>query len=171
MGRAASPARESGLFLGREMNIRAVSDVQLSARKRNRFVAQPNRSGKEKFIDGIVDGERVLIATSTEPREKGIEIEIRVALATAGVMCMKHHVDFRAAFGRGLGRGVADLICVVPPYGRFLAIEVKRPSTRGKLSKVQERWISVVRRFGGVAGVATSVDEAMALVEQARRLP
>jgi hypothetical protein len=126
------------------------------------------RAAKTELIDGIVAGERVKIAKVREPREKGIEIQIRVALAAAGILCWKHNVDFRAAFGRGLGRGVADLICVVPPYGRFLAIEVKRPSTRNRTTAEQRRWIAVVQQFGGVAGVATSVEEAMVLAECAR---
>lgn len=102
--------------------------------------------------------------------EKGIEIRIRVELAAAGVLVMKHNIDRRSPFGGGLGLGVSDLICVVPPYGRFLGIEVKRPTTRTHTSKKQKAWLAVVRRFGGVTGVATSVEEAMALVAEARGL-
>lgn len=118
----------------------------------------------------------------SEPLEKQIETAIRVALTTEGVMVMKHHVDNRgqrpcpvcghqdAARGArtGLGLGVADLVCVVPPTGRLLAIEVKRPSTRKRLRDDQERWLAVVRRFGGVTGVAASVSEAEVLLREAR---
>jgi hypothetical protein len=141
-------------------------------------VAQERHTGKKKprgkkrlFVDGIVNGERLLVAQRPKEREKGVEIRIRVALATAGVLCWKHKVDYRAPFGQGLGRGVADLICVVPPFGRFLAIEVKRPGARGRTTEDQDRWLAVVRRFGGVSGIATSVEEALGLVEEAKRLP
>lgn len=66
----------------------------------------------------------------------------------------------------GLCVGSSDLIGIVAPRGRFLAIEVK--SAKGVLSEEQEQWIAIVERFGGVAGPARSVDEAMALVERAR---
>jgi hypothetical protein len=122
-----------------------------------------------KFIDGIVGGERVLIAKPSVPREKGIEVQIRVALSAAGVLVMKHHVDNRGHHRTGLGLGVADLICVVPPYGRFLAIEVKRPVyTASDVRPDQTRWLAVVKRFGAVSGIATSVEEALALLESAR---
>ena len=178
MVRASLPARESGLFSGRKMNIRAVSDVQLSARKRNRFVAQPNRSSKEKFIDGVVNGERVLIAKDPAPSERGIQLQIVTALSAAGVRVLQHRIypchrcGQRPSPQTGLGAHAADLLCIVPPYGRACFIEVKRPKTRNaKRDALQREWARWIRKFGGVAGVATSVDEAMALVEQARRLP
>jgi hypothetical protein len=124
------------------------------------------------LVDGIIKGERVLIhKPAREMSEKAIEIQIRTALAAAHVFVQKHNIDRRSPFGSGLGIGVADLICVVPPYGRFLGIEVKRPSTRDHLSEDQQRFAATIRRFGGVCGVATSVDEAFELVEKARRLP
>lgn len=134
------------------------------------IVPQRRQRARGDLVDGIVNGERVIIATVRPPREKGIEVQIRVALASAGIMCMKHNIDRRSTFGTGLGVGVSDLICVVPPYGRFCAIEVKRPET-GRTSEEQVRWMAVVRRYGGVAGVATSVDEAFALIRIARSLP
>lgn len=134
-------------------------------------VAHRSRARKD-FIDGIVDGERVLIARPRPPREKSIEIQIRVALAAAGVMVMKHHVDQRSPFGRGLGIGVADLICIVPPHGRFLAVEVKRPGySASDVRDEQTRWLATARRFGAVAGIASSVEEALALLDEARGLP
>jgi hypothetical protein len=67
----------------------------------------------------------------------------------------------------GLCVGSSDLIGIVAPRGRLLSIEVK--SAKGTLTEEQEQWIAIVERFGGVAGPARSVDEAMELVERARR--
>ncbi len=126
-----------------------------------------------QFADGIVDGKRVLIAENPVESEKGLEIRIRVALAAAGVLIWKHTVEVCYACGTkptartGLGTGASDLICVVPPSGRFLGIEVKHP-TDGRTSQAQACWLAVVRRFGGITGVARSVEEAMALVAEAR---
>jgi hypothetical protein len=69
----------------------------------------------------------------------------------------------------GLAVGSSDLIGIVAPHGRLLSIEVK--SAKGIVSKEQEQWIAIVERFGGVAGPARSVDEAMELVERARTCP
>lgn len=120
---------------------------------------------------------RVRARKEQPPLEKAVEIQVRVALAAAGVMVMKHEVltchECGASPNRrqGLGIGVSDLVCVVPPHGRFLGIEMKRPGYKpSAVREAQTRWLGVVRRFGGVTGVASSVDEAMALVAQARRL-
>jgi hypothetical protein len=77
----------------------------------------------------------------------------------------------RIAFG--LFKGSGDLIgwksVVVTPdmVGRrvaiFLSIENKN-ETGGKISDDQERWIRVVRQFGGIAGVARSIDDARKIV-------
>lgn len=69
----------------------------------------------------------------------------------------------------GLAVGSADLIGIVLPFGRFLSIEVKSDS--GRMTQAQTDWIKIVRSFGGVAGVARNVEEALALVEEARALP
>ena len=64
----------------------------------------------------------------------------------------------------GLCPGSSDLIGWVAVAGvaRFLAIECK--SAKGRLTPEQANFLRVVRDSGGVAGVARSVDEALALV-------
>ncbi len=49
--------------------------------------------------------------------------------------------------------------------GRIIAIEVKRPSTRNTMTPEQQEYLDQVRRAGGLAGVATCVEEAFAIVE------
>ncbi len=101
-------------------------------------------------------------------REKPIQQAIRLALHEAGVLCWAHSIDNRNT-STGLGVGTADLICVVPPHGRICAIEVKVRASYSKTTETQERWLAQVRLHGGIAGVARDVDEAMALVELARK--
>ena len=62
----------------------------------------------------------------------------------------------------GLVKGAADLVGIIKPSGRFLAIEVK--TARGRLRPEQANFLRLVKAFGGVAGVARSVDEANAIV-------
>lgn len=58
----------------------------------------------------------------------------------------------------GLAVGSADLVGIVAPSGRFLAVEVKMPN--GRLTPEQEAWLATVRRFGGIAEVARSIEDA-----------
>jgi hypothetical protein len=100
--------------------------------------------------------------------EKSIETKIRTALHEAGVICWKHNVDNRQLH-TGLGVGVSDLICIVPPIGRFLAIEIKTYRPGSDTSEAQDRFLEQVRKFGGISGVARCVDDALALVAEARK--
>ena len=57
--------------------------------------------------------------------------------------------------------GVSDLIGWT--HGRFVAVEVKGP--RGRITDEQAAFIELVRRSGGLAGVARSVADARAVLE------
>lgn len=74
----------------------------------------------------------------------------------------------------GLCPGSSDLIGVTPVtiteemvgknIGVFTAIEVKTP--KGRVSAEQERFLAAVRRAGGIAGVARSVQDALSLLSE-----
>ncbi len=103
------------------------------------------------------------------PLESKIKAEVRAAVIAEGCLCWVHNVDNRF-LATGLGLGTSDLICVVPPRGRFLGIEIKRPGYEpSRVSDNQRAWLAVVRQFGGVTGIATNVREALALVHEARQ--
>lgn len=140
--------------------------------------SQRRKRAPAGFVDGVVNGERVLIATDPEPKEKGIQLQIVASLASNGVRVLQHRIFPCVRCGQkppkhaGLGEFAADVLCVVPPYGRTCFIEVKRPTNRNaKRDENQRQWAKWIRRYGGVAGVATCIEEAMALVAEARRLP
>lgn len=59
--------------------------------------------------------------------------------------------------------GCSDIIGQMKD-GRFLAIEVKREKG-GKASDAQLKFIYAVQKYGGVAGVAHSVDDALRILE------
>lgn len=113
----------------------------------------------------------------TRPLEHVVETEIRIALQKEGIQVWKHRIELcpycggRPKKGQGLGLGASDLVAIVPPMGRFLGIEVKRPGySPSDVRPEQRSWLSVPPKFGAVAGVASSIDEAMALLEGARRV-
>lgn len=132
------------------------------------------RQPRKGFLDGVVDGERVFVAVPVES-EKAIEIRTRVALATAGALVMKHTVEVchrcrqRPSQRTGLGLGATDLLCIVPPKGRALFIEMKHPGySPSDVRPDQHCFMNVVRRFGAISGIATSEEEALALLDLAR---
>lgn len=61
----------------------------------------------------------------------------------------------------GLCVGSSDLIGITAD-GRFLAVEVK--TSTGRATAEQRKFIDAVRLKGGIAGIARSVDEAIALL-------
>lgn len=54
-------------------------------------------------------------------------------------------------------RGVSDILGIY--NGQMLAIEVKKPG--GKLSEYQEQFIKTVNKNGGIAFMATSIDDVI----------
>lgn len=103
-------------------------------------------------------------------RESTIQKQIMVALSEAGCMVWRNNTGvLKNAAGIpikfGLCPGSSDLIGICP-QGRFLAVEVKTPT--GRVSEAQQRFIDAVRAAGGLAGVARSVEDALAIIDQPR---
>ena len=69
---------------------------------------------------------------------------------------------YRARTGKYNIKGVADILGITND-GKFIAIEVKRPG--GRASREQQHYLSRIKALGGIAGIATSVQDAKKLVE------
>lgn len=54
--------------------------------------------------------------------------------------------------------GMADLLGIQAPAGRLVSLEVK--SATGKPTEEQVAWAAMVKRFGGVAAIVRSVEDA-----------
>lgn len=54
-------------------------------------------------------------------------------------------------------RGISDIIGILPPAGRLLAVECKMPG--GRLTADQAAFLDGVRAMGGLSLVVRSVDE------------
>lgn len=100
--------------------------------------------------------------------EHEIQNRIRAALAPYAVI-------FRANVGRtktpdgryfstGLPVGFSDLFGVRKSDGRAVFIEVKTAS--GRVSKEQKQFLSMMRKYGAIAGVARSEEEAVKLITE-----
>lgn len=99
--------------------------------------------------------------------ERILQDRIRAAIAAlpdARVWRNNVGLDQKRGVKYGLGRGSPDLVGIVA--GRFVGLEVK--TATGRVRPEQTVWLDMIRRLGGVAGVARSVEDAMALVAEAR---
>jgi len=67
----------------------------------------------------------------------------------------------------GLAKGGADLVGILAPSGRWFALEVK--TLTGRAADEQRKFLALVRRMGGFACVARSVEEARAALARARQ--
>lgn len=103
-------------------------------------------------------------ATKKPPLEKTVVNKIRDALKDAGVkwIMKTHGSPYQQS-------GVPDLLCIAPRTGRLVGIEVKRPHGTWKVTELQQKQIELIREAGGVAGVATSVEEALLLLDEAMK--
>lgn len=97
---------------------------------------------------------------SNIPLERTIVAQIVAALKRAGVgWCIKTHG------GAFQGAGLPDILAIAPATGRLVGIEVKRHKL-GKLTELQKSQLARIEAAGGVAGVATSADEALSILQR-----
>ena len=64
----------------------------------------------------------------------------------------------------GLPKGFSDLCGVRKSDGRAVFIEVK--TKRGRASEKQKQFLSKMREYGAIAGIARSEEEAIKLIEE-----
>lgn len=119
------------------------------------------------------------MTTSPVARESDLERKIALALSRAGIPLWRNNVglawvgeflDLREGilrlrnprrFHAGLAIGSSDRIGI-GPGGRMVSLEIK--TDRGVSSDEQKAWLRMVTDRGGIAGVARSVEDAMAIV-------
>lgn len=109
--------------------------------------------------------------------ESVLQAEIRLALGRDPTLVlwrntvgMSTHTDPRTnrttSQRFGLAVGSADLVGILAPAGRFVALEVK--TATGRVRPEQAQWLALVRTRGGFAAVVRSVPDALAAIERAR---
>jgi hypothetical protein len=106
-------------------------------------------------------------------RERDVLREVLAYLARAGIPAWRTNSGvFRSAghVYQLAPAGTADVIGCLPPSGRMLAVEVKRPG--GKLRPSQAEWLDRMRAAGALCFVATSDREVCeALRAEGYRVP
>lgn len=70
-------------------------------------------------------------------------------------------------------RGISDIIGVISPTGRLIAIEVKTPETykiylkqNTRRATEQKAFLETVKKYGGVAGIATCIEDAQEIIKE-----
>ena len=101
-------------------------------------------------------------------KESDIMRACMLALSEAGCLIWRQNVGtLKNAAGIpirfGLCVGSSDLIGIAPD-GRFLAVEIK--TSKGRATSEQVNFIEAVRNRGGIAGIARSPADALALLAQ-----
>ena len=98
--------------------------------------------------------------------EHRIQNEIRLALAKSCVMFRVNVGAFRTADGRfitsGVPKGFPDLFGFRKSDGKAIFIEVKTP--KGRPSAEQKKFLETMRKFGVIAGVCRSKEDAINLI-------
>ena len=85
-----------------------------------------------------------------------VTAEIKFALEFIGLGGFKESF-FKHWSGMGSRKGVSDLIGTLPPYGRAVFIEIKRPGRDA--TPDQAEFLRLMKRSGAVVGVVHSVAE------------
>lgn len=136
------------------------------------------RVGQNEVTDTVVAPEQP--DGQEEETERSLMVRIRAELAAMpGVLVWRNNTgmgtrlnggEIGEAIRFGLAVGSADLVGIVRvrDIGVFAGFEVKLPRYRTRTTPEQKRWLDTVRRFGGIAAVVTSPEEARAVVERAR---
>jgi len=88
------------------------------------------------------------------------DVPAAISLIRAQLQCRRKLIKY------GLCNGSSDLIGILAPHGRLIALEVKTAS--GRLTTDQSMFLELVRRHGGFAAVVRSVPEAQAALARAR---
>jgi hypothetical protein len=107
----------------------------------------------------------------TAAREQDIQRAILQLLTLRGIPAWRANTGAftgeykgQTRFVRFGTKGQADILGVLPPAGRLLALEVKRPG--GKLTLEQDAFLRVITQAGGLAALVTSPAEVEALLRR-----
>jgi len=105
--------------------------------------------------------------------EKYIQRAIIEFLNYHGCWCWRNNAGVIPMESKGkkriikVGRaGESDIFGIHRASGRFIALEVKLPKRRHLVTPAQQEFIDKVLLYGGIAGVVTSCDEALELIDK-----
>ena len=108
------------------------------------------------------------------PSEKQIQKAIIECLNYHGCWCWRQNsgmLKLQDKWGKtrmvkvGM-KGISDIIGIQKNTGRLIAIEVKTPKRKNKVTFYQKQFLEMVKEYGGISGVATSPEEALEIIKK-----
>ena len=109
------------------------------------------------------------------PREQDIQRAILQLLTLRGIPAWRANTGAFKGTHNGVTRfvrfgtkGQADILGLLPPSGRLLALEVKRPG--GKLTREQDAFLRAITRAGGIAAMVTCPQDVDTLLRHQEAL-
>lgn len=100
--------------------------------------------------------------------EADVTAEIKFALEYIGLEGFEGPV-MKHWSGMGSRKGVSDLIGTIPPFGRSMYIEIKRPGKEA--TPAQLKFLTIMKRAGAIVGVVHSVAELRDILINAKYKP
>lgn len=102
--------------------------------------------------------------------EHKIQNDIRVAVSPYAVIFRANVGKGRTFDGRyfdtGLPVGFSDLFGFRKSDGKMIFIEVKTP--KGRPSEKQKHFLETMRKYGAIAGIARSVEDAINIITEVK---
>lgn len=116
---------------------------------------------KTKDKDNTNLKEKANLKEKNNLKEKAVENKIKKWLKDKGYWFFKVHGSiFQPS-------GIPDILACI--NGKFVAIEVKR-SKGGIVSPLQKAQIEMIKKNGGIAGVASSMEEFLEILKEGKLL-
>jgi len=104
----------------------------------------------------------------TPPRESDIQRSILTTLRALGIPAWRQNsgafkLEGTRWFRAGI-KGIADIQACLPPHGKLLVIEVKRPGEKPTLH--QTAFLNAIPRAGGIGFIATCANDVVELLKR-----
>ena len=93
--------------------------------------------------------------TETQLKEK-----VQAYCKSLGLFCIK------IAGGPRQRTGISDLLIVLPPRGRLLAMELKAPGKLNEITPIQQNFLKHVDTVGGVAVGVDTLEMARSFIDR-----
>ena len=90
-------------------------------------------------------------------------IGVDAGTATAADLVAQGLSVTQAAQVIAVNAGTSDIIGIY--NGRFIALEVKKPETRKRVTEKQTEFLATIKQHGGIAAVVTSPEEALMAIK------
>lgn len=135
-----------------------------------KLIAKQTRSKNQQNVADYLAGQRKSGLAETYRLERDLIKDVLALLTSLDIFAWRNNTG---SAGKGKGfvrfgyRGSADILGILAPSGRFLAIELK---AKGKdVTDEQAAFINRIIRAGGVAGACWTLNDVRRLCKGAKR--